>query len=904
MEPKSRYDFNDTEDKWYGYWLRHGYFHAKPDKSRKPFTIVIPPPNITGSLHMGHALNNVLQDVIIRLKRMQGYETLWLPGTDHGGIATQNIVEKELKKEGVTREALGREKFLERMWQWRKSTGDTILQQLKKLGCSCDWERTRFTMDEGCARAVYEAFKKLYEAGLIYRGEYIVNWCPGCNTALSDIEVEYEELKGKLWHIRYPAGSFDVVVATTRPETMLGDTAVAVNPKDARYKDVAGKNVTLPVMNREIPVITDDFVDPEFGTGAVKVTPFHDPDDFEMGRRHKLAGIKVIDEKGRMTGNAGKYAGKDRYECRKELLEELSASGYLVKVEAYNTSVGHCYRCNTVIEPLVSKQWFLKMKDMAGMGMEVVHDGRVKFVPGRWKNPYMNWLENLHDWCISRQIWWGHQLPVWYCVDSNANRPDKCRPVISQDMPVKCPDCGNNKFVQDPDVLDTWFSSGLWPFSTLGWPEETEDLNYFYPTSVLVTGHEILYLWVARMIMMGMMLRKNIPYGTVYINGIVRDAKGKKMSKSYGNVIDPLEVTSKYGTDALRFCLCQVSIMGRDLQLSEENFEVARNFANKIWNASRFLMMNLNDYGYLDINNERLEDVDKWIIAELNKAVKDVTAAYEEYDISKAARLMYEFIWNKYCDYYIEFTKNRLAYPGRAKEKGIELEIEKLEKRKIMQNVHVEVLHGILKLIHPVMPFITEEIWQNLNKLTPGRQGLKQQPDSIMVSSWPQADEEKIDEEVINEVEFVIKIITAIRNIRSVMNVPQKTLINVEICSKPGEYEIITEYRDYIGLLTGSGHENKYGNNIVEKPPHSATAVVGGTTIYVPLEGIIDLEKEKARINNNLLKLRDRLGKIEKKLSNTEYTKNAPLEIVSKTESEARELKNEERALEEILKNL
>ncbi len=880
MNIKTKYDPADTENKWYKFWLEHNYFHAVPGKSAKPYTIAIPPPNVTGLLHMGHALNNVLQDVLIRIKRMQGYETLWLPGTDHGGIATQNIVEKKLAKEGLDRQKLGREEFLRRMWEWRGKTGDNILEQLKKLGCSCDWERTRFTMDGICEKAVMKAFVDLYKKGLIYRGEYIVNWCPRCLTALSDIEVEHEEVNGKLWYIKYG----DINVATTRPETMLGDTAVAVNPKDKRYKGLIGSTVTLPVMNREIPVIADDFVDPSFGTGAVKVTPLHDPNDFEMGLRHKLPGVKVIDEKGMMTDAAGKYKGMDRYECRKKLVRDLEESGYLEKTEDYTTSIGQCYRCETVIEPLVSEQWFLKMSGMAKMGMDVVNKNKVKFVPERWTKPYMNWLENLHDWCISRQIWWGHRIPVWYCPNSKRISQKKlskpCEPIVSESKPGRCPQCGSEELIRDPDVLDTWFSSALWPFSTLGWPEKTKELEFFYPTSVLVTGHEILYLWVARMIMMGMELMKDIPYHTVYIHGIVRDSKGKKMSKSYGNVIDPLEVTSKYGTDALRFCLCLTGVMGRDLQVSDENFESARNFANKMWNASRFVMMNMEGYEWTSLEDEeRLELSDRWILSEFNSTVKEVTGAFDEYDMSRAARLLYEFLWNKYCDWYLELAKPRLTGKGSK------------EQRIIVQNVLVEVLEGVLKLLHPIMPFITEEIWQSLRELARGRPHGNHE--SIMISNWPSGGE--IDSDVMSNMGLIIEMITAVRNIRSEMNVPVAKMVEPEILARETEVaEFIQKHETYINALARS--KISVGTN-VKKPDKAATAVVRNMEVYVPLEGIIDIEKEEARLSNGIRKTEEVLEKLTQKLRNKSFVNNAPEDIVKKARSQEKELQDKKQKL-------
>jgi valyl-tRNA synthetase len=670
------------EDKWGKFWIEKKFSSSHIDEARKPFVIVIPPPNVTGSLHMGHALNNTLQDIIIRFRRMQGFNALWVPGTDHGGIATQNVVEKLLLAKGKSRHQIGREKFIEAMWAWRKESGDTILRQLEKLGCSLDWDRTRFTMDEVCSRAVSSAFVTLYNKGLIYRGKRLVNWCPRCNTALSDIEVEHEEELGKLWHIKYPVkGSEDfVVVATTRPETMLGDTAVAVNPEDERYKKFAGKTLVLPLMNREIPIVTDSAVDPAFGTGAVKVTPAHDPTDFDIGQRHGLAQIVVIDFKGSMTDKAGDYKGLDRYAARKKILQDLEEKGLLLETADHHHAVGHCYRCDTVIEPLVSEQWFLKVEEMSKRAMKAGEDDRVRFYPESWKKPYVAWLENLRDWCISRQIWWGHRIPVYYCKNSKLKG---CKPIVSATAPEKCPDCGGCEIDQDPDVLDTWFSSALWPFSVFG--DNKAELDYYYPTSVLVTGHEILYLWVARMVQMGLEFRNDVPFSEVFIHGIVRDKSGKKMSKSLGNVIDPLDVMAKYGTDALRFAVTQSAAPGRDMQLADDSFMSARNFMNKLWNASRFVFMNLQtvqwEKGYMAI--WPLELCDHWILSEYRQLVSNVTAALTTYDMDAACRLIYDFFWSKYCDWYIELAKIRLNGADQ-------------DKKKAALSVLIEVLGGVL----------------------------------------------------------------------------------------------------------------------------------------------------------------------------------------------------------------
>ena len=896
----TKYNPKVTEKKWYDFWLEKKYFHSEPRPEMKPYTIVIPPPNITGSLHMGHALNNILQDVIIRLKRMQGYNALWLPGTDHGGIATQNVLEKELLSQGLTREKLGREKFLERMWEWRSEVGDTILEQLKRLGCSCDWERTRFTMDSVCERAVLEAFVYLHGKGLIYRGEYIVNWCPRCQTALSDIEVEHEEVRGKLWYIKYPLKSSKskvsfVMVATTRPETMLGDTAVAVNPKDKRYKELIGSEVILPVMDRPIPIVADGFVDSTFGSGAVKVTPAHDPDDFKIAQRHNLPSVKVINEQGRMTEASGKYQGKDRFECRKELVEELKEKGYLEKIEDYNYSIGHCYRCQTILEPLVSEQWYLKTGEMAKRAIEASRKKRVRLIPEGWTKPYLNWLEELHDWCISRQIWWGHRIPVWYCQKG-------CSPVAAVERPERCPECGNSNLIQDPDVLDTWFSSALWPFSTFGWPRKEgkapgksksekviDDLDYYYPTSVLVTGYEILYLWVARMVMMGLTLMDDIPFSDVYIHGIVRDAKGRKMSKSIGNVIDPLGTVEKYGTDGLRFAMACGGVMGRDVQLSDDNFRAGRNFANKIWNASRLVLMNLEGFKLPpgvptqnDSIRERLTLPDRWILDQYNRAIEEVTIAFEEYDISRAARLLYEFIWSKFCDWYLELAKMRLYG-------------QKESEREVAQFVLIYVLEGTLKLLHPIMPFITEEIWYLLNSISPaGRE------ESIMVASWPLPGREERDDDAIEKMGLVIDVISQVRNVRSVMRIPHAKM--VEVLIKPSNRKqktLLDEHIPYIKSLTKS--KEVIIDKSINKPEECATAVVGDVEIYVPLKGMIDISREAERLSKEIEKIEVELNRINKKLKNREFLKKAPPPVVEKVKRQKEEY---EITRDKLLKNL
>lgn len=884
----TKYNPKVTEKRWYDFWLEKKYFHSEPRPEMKPYTIVIPPPNITGSLHMGHALNNILQDILIRLKRMQGYNALWLPGTDHGGIATQNVLEKELLSQGLTREKLGREKFLERMWEWRREVGDTILEQLKRLGCSCDWERTRFTMDSVCERAVLEAFVYLYGKGLIYRGEYIVNWCPRCQTALSDIEVEHEEIRGKLWYIKYPLKSSKegisfVMVATTRPETMLGDTAVAVNPKDKRYKGLIGSEVILPVMDRAIPIVADGFVDSAFGSGAVKVTPAHDPDDFKIAQRHNLPSVKVINEQGKMTEASGKYQGKDRFECRKELVEELKEKGYLEKIEDYNYSIGHCYRCQTILEPLVSEQWYLKTGEMAERAIQASRKKRVRLIPDNWTKPYLNWLEELHDWCISRQIWWGHRIPVWYCQKG-------CPPVAAVEKPERCPECDNSNIIQDPDVLDTWFSSALWPFSTFGWPRTEnkipgksknekviDDLDYYYPTSVLVTGYEILYLWVARMVMMGLTLMDDIPFSDVYIHGIVRDAKGRKMSKSIGNVIDPLGTVEKYGTDGLRFAMACGGVMGRDVQLSEDNFKAGRNFANKIWNASRLVLMNLEGFklpsGRPTQNTsirERLTLPDRWILDQYNRAIEEVNIAFEGYDISKAARLLYEFIWSKFCDWYLELAKMRLYG-------------QEPSEREVAQFVLIYVLEGTLKLLHPIMPFITEEIWHLLNSISPA-----DREESIMVASWPLPRREETDGDAVEEMGLVIDVISQVRNVRSVMRIPHDKMVGVFIKpSKRKQKTLLDEHIPYIKSLAKA--EEVIADTDIKKPEECATAVVGDIEIYVPLKGMIDISREVERLKKEIEKIEVELDRTNRKLKSRDFLKKAPPAVVEKVKRQKEE---------------
>lgn len=876
MEIPKVYDPKTVEDKWYKFWLEKDFFHSSPNPDKTPFTIVIPPPNVTGSLHMGHALNNVLQDAIIRFRRLKGENTLWVPGTDHGGIATQNVVEKLVLAEGKSRHQLGREKFLEKMWQWRRQSGDTILMQLRRLGCSCDWKRTRFTMDEVCSRAVYEAFVRLYNQGLIYRGKRMVNWCPNCHTALADIEVEHEEEIGKLWHIKYPLEKSEqfIVVATTRPETMLGDTAVAVHPEDKRYKKLIGKKAILPLLGREIPIIADSAVDPSFGSGAVKITPAHDPLDFEIAQRQGLPSVTVIDLKGKMTPEAIRCVGMDRYECRKAILQDLSSQGYLLETVDHPHAVGRCYRCLTPIEPLVSEQWFLKTKQMAEQAMPVVKEGKIKFYPDSWIKPYLLWLENLQDWCISRQIWWGHRLPVWYCPNC------KNEPIVSNTPPSSCPRCRDKNLIQDPDVLDTWFSSALWPFSVFGWPEENADLKYYYPTSVLVTGHEILYLWVARMVMMGLTLAGDIPFHNVYIHGIVRDAQGKKMSKSLGNVIDPLVIIDKYGSDALRFSLMVNGIMGRDMQISDDTFIGARNFCNKLWNAARFVLMNRGKITTTSAVNGKLELADEWILSEYNVLTKKIVRCFEEYNIAEAARLLYDFIWTKFCDWYVEIAKIRLYGADR-------------EAAGTAQKILEVVLANLLRLLHPVMPFITEEI----------NSFFQETEASLMDSGLPQGEEEKDDYSLNQKMETIIQLITAIRNIRAEMKVPLNKFIAIILNVKdPANFKLIEEYEPYLKHLA-KVEKMTLGQSLAA-PPFSATAVTSGIEVFVPLQGLIDLKKEKERLSKEIKTAENELALCSAKLANEKFLAKAPKEEVSKVTQKKQEAELKITKLKESYKKI
>ncbi|MDK2820999.1 MAG: valyl-tRNA synthetase [Clostridia bacterium] len=868
------YNPKNVEEKWYSYWLDNDYFKGSlPEKGQKTFSIVMPPPNVTGSLHMGHALDNTLPDILVRWHRMMGDATLWVPGTDHAGIATQARVEEEIAKEGLNKYDLGRDKFLERVWDWKNQYGNKISKQLRFLGYSCDWSRQRFTMDEGCSKAVREVFVRLYEKGLIYRGNYIINWCPRCNTTISDIEVEHQEESGNLWYIRYPFkdGSGSIVIATTRPETMLGDTAVAVNPEDERYKDLVGKTIVLPITGREIPLIADSYVDPSFGTGAVKITPAHDPNDFEVASRHDLPSITVIGKDAIMTEEAGPYAGMERYACRGQLVDDLKTQGFLVKVEEHKHAVGHCYRCGTVIEPLVSPQWFVRMAPLAAPAAQAAKEGEVRFIPERFTKIYLNWVENIRDWCISRQLWWGHRIPVWYCQQCGE---EICR----REDPTECPICGSTALEQDPDVLDTWFSSALWPFSTLGWPEETPELKEFYPTSLLVTGRDIIFFWVARMLFMGIEFMGEVPFKEVFIHGLVLDAKGRKMSKSLGNGVDPIEIIEEYGADTLRFMLVTGNTPGNDLRFHPERLEGTRNFANKIWNAARFAIMNLEDFEPLSLNSENFTLADRWILSRLNTLIRQVTSGLETYEIGETARLLYDFFWGEFCDWYIELIKPRL-YGQNKKDK------------QLAQNVLVEVLGKSLQLLHPIMPFITEEIWQNL----PG------QRKSIMISSWPQVTPEWDDKQAEEEMKLIMSVIRSIRNLRSEMNVPlgRKAEAILVVESKETQ-QILQKANDYFKVLA-STEPLKVKSSLEEPPSKAAAAVTSGVQIFLPLAGLIDLEKEQARLEKELKNTITNLEKVEKKLANSAFREKAPEAVVAKEEAKAEELKAKVKALNQRL---
>lgn len=865
------YDPSEFEDRLYNTWVEKGYFHAEVNPDKKPFTIVIPPPNVTGQLHMGHALDETLQDILIRYKRMQGYEALWIPGTDHAGIATQIKVEEDMRvnEDGLTRYDLGREKFLERVWDWKNKFGNRIINQLKKIGSSCDWDRERFTMDEGCSKAVREVFVNLYNKGLIYQGSKIINWCPHCTTALSDAEVEHTEQAGHFWHIKYQVKDSDdyVVIATTRPETLFGDTAVAVNPEDERYKDIIGKTLILPLVGREIPVIADEYVDKEFGTGCVKITPAHDPNDFEVGKRHDLEQIKVMNDDATMNSYAGKYEGMDRYECRKAMVRDLEEQGLLVKIEDHSHNVGQCYRCGTTVEPIISKQWFVKMKPLAEPAIEAVKNGDTKFVPERFSKIYMNWMENVFDWCISRQLWWGHRIPAFYC--------QKCgETIVSKDDITVCPHCGG-EVKQDEDVLDTWFSSALWPFSTLGWPENTKELEYFYPTSVLITGYDIIFFWVARMIFSALEHTGKAPFEHVFIHGLVRDSQGRKMSKSLGNGIDPLEIIKEYGADALRFNLATGNAPGNDMRFYIERVEAGRNFANKIWNASRFTMMNLDITENKLPPVEELQTEDKWILSKFNKTVRIVTENLDKFELGIALSNLYDFIWENFCDWYIELVKPRLF--DKENPTG-----------KTAQYVLTYVLSRTMQLLHPFMPFITEEIWLHL----------PHDGESIVISKWPEYDEALNFEEDEAAMTLIMDAISAVRNRRAEMNVPpSKKAKTIIVTDRPDVFNKGEAF--FIKLASASEVEVREDKDGVDA--NAVNVIVPGAEIYLPMSELVDKDKELARLNAEKKRLEGEIKRVEGKLNNQGFVSKAPKKVVDEEKAKGVKYKD---MLDKVIENI
>ena len=852
------YEPHEVEDRIYDFWLKEKFFHATPDPDKKPYTIVIPPPNITGQLHMGHALDDTLQDILIRWRRMQGYSALWLPGTDHASIATEAKIVEAMKAEGVSKEELGREEFLKRAWDWKEKYGGTIISQLKKLGCSCDWDRERFTLDEGCSEAVREVFVKLYEKGLIYRGERIINWCPECRTSISDAEVDFTEKDGNFWHLRYPLadGSGEVLLATTRPETMLGDTAVAVHPEDERYQHLIGKMLKLPLVGREIPVVADTYVERDFGTGVVKITPAHDPNDFEVGLRHNLPVINVMDESGVINENGGVYCGLDRLEARKKIVQALDEQGYLVKVEPIKHNVGSCYRCKTVVEPRVSKQWFVKMEPLAKPAIQCVREGKTKFVPERFEKIYYNWMENIRDWCVSRQLWWGHRIPAWYCGD--------CGEItVARETPKCCSKCGSSHLHQDEDTLDTWFSSALWPFSTLGWPNQTEDLRYFYPTNTLVTGYDIIFFWVARMIFSGLEHMGETPFDTVFIHGIVRDANGVKMSKSLGNGIDPLQVIDQYGADALRFMLATGNSPGNDMRYSPEKVEASRNFANKIWNAARFIRMNLEGHEITGKLPDSLTIEDQWIVSSFNTVAKEITENLEKFELGIAAQKVYDFLWDDFCDWYIEIAKIRM-YSGDP------------ETAQNAREVLVWVMTATLQLLHPFMPFITEEIWQ----------ALPHQGEAIMVSKWPEYQEVLHFPEAEAQMGQIMEVIRGVRNRRAEMNVPPSRKANLFIATgKPDTFA------PAIPMIAKLAYANEVTIGDAFDMEGAVTIVTNDARVYIPMDELVDKKAELARLTKEMETAQKQLAQNEGKLNNPGFLGKAPPAVVEGVKQDAEKLR-------------
>ncbi len=858
------------EQKWYEYWEKQGYFKPLKDDNKSRYSIVIPPPNVTGVLHIGHALNGTLQDIMVRYKRMKGFNVLWVPGTDHAGIATQNMVEKELAKEGIRKENLGREAFVERVWEWKKQYGDRIINQMKRLGLSCDWSRLRFTMDEQLSKAVRKVFVSLYKEGLIYKDKYIINWCPRCHTALSDLEVEHKDENGKLYHIEYPFedSKGGVVVATTRPETMFGDTAVAVNPNDERYKDIVGKNVILPIKNKVIPIIADEYVDSSFGTGVVKITPAHDPNDFEVGKRHDLALVVAIDDNGKMTKEAMHYEGMDRFECRIKLVNELEAKGFMKDVTLHKHAVGHCYRCKTTIEPYVSEQWFVKTKELAKAAIEAVETEKTKFIPKNWEKTYFEWMNNIKDWCISRQLWWGHRIPVYKCEECG-------KYTVSEDEPKFCEHCKSNRLTQETDVLDTWFSSALWPMSTLGWPENTEDLQRFYPTSLLVTGFDIIFFWVARMMMMGLHFMKDVPFRDVYIHALVRDQYGQKMSKTKGNVIDPLEVVDKYGADSMRFTLAILAAQGRDIKLSEDRIEGYKKFMNKIWNAYRFIEINTKGIE-LKEKPKQFSAASRWIKSRFAKTVKETQRALEEYKYNEAASAIYQFIWHEFCDYYIEMSKIHMED----------------EYSYAIKYTLLDIFEKIMRLLHPFTPFITEELWQKL----PNKKG-----DSIMTADYPEFKSGDVSEEIELSMEMIIDIIKSIRNLRSENNIPPSKKIKVYMDVKDEKYQaIVVSFKNYIYALAGV-------DSLIIKSDVKEQCLVQSTIygdIHLPIEGNIDVDKEIERLTKLLKKQEKSLSFLNRKMANQSFLEKAPKELIEEKKKELKEITELYNKIKERIKQL
>ena len=909
MQLSKAYSHREIEQKWYVHWVNSRLFEPARNAADY-FSIVIPPPNVTGSLHMGHALNNTLQDILCRYHRMDGKRVLWVPGTDHAGIATQNVVERQLAQKGTSRAQLGREQFIEKVWQWKEEAGNAILHQLKALGVSCDWSRQRFTMDEGLSRAVREAFVQLWEDKLLYRAQRLINWCPRCKTALADIEVVHEDTDGSLWHIRYPLaddGSQALIVATTRPETMLGDSAVAVHPDDERYKELVGKKIRLPIIGRIVTLIADSFVDREFGTGALKITPGHDFNDFDIGERFHLDKISIFDADARIDASAfsargesgawiERYGGKDRFEARKLVVAQLNENGFLVKTEAHKLSVGRCYRCQTVIEPYLTPQWFVDIKPLAEPAMQVVRDGRIKIVPEGWSNSYFAWMENIKDWCISRQIWWGHQIPAWYCkscdganlivaADGGYSLTKDAQPIVGRERLGSCPKCGSKELLQDPDVLDTWFSSGLWPFSTLGWPERTEDLKTFYPTSTLVTGFDILFFWVARMIMMGLKFMGDVPFRDVYIHALVRDEQGQKMSKSKGNVIDPLEIMSRYGTDAFRFTLTAMAAMGRDIKLAEERIGGYQNFVNKLWNAARFVQMNLGDSaearpsGQSQLAANDLGLADRWIRSRLASTIRDAREAVEAYRFNDYANVLYQFTWHEFCDWYIEMSK--LSLNGADADQAA-------ESRQLLR----ELLEQILLLLHPIMPYVTEEIWQVLGEERP----------SIMVEPYPKLEAAWIDARCEKQMNFLMGVIRAVRNLRTELNCPPGKEVKVIFCGRDTDLNFLREQQRYLRALARVGAADYRPTG--DRPKGAATAVVDATEIYLPLDDLINLDDERARLSKEIGKVEDEMQRVQKKLGNNDFIAKAKEEVIQKERDKAVQFEEKMRTLRTSLEKI